>query len=242
MKRAKMLAQGGKISMKNTVLVPVSIAAIMTISFSASSAEPGNPASQMKEFHFNRAPSYPNPMARRTSQPAPEDLARVFDGIGVDPVDRESIVEASGKYRELMRKPGEEVKAAAGKLKGSLSSGTASPESAKLLQQAIDAEQKLGQAKKTAFEEVTKEMNDQRRAQTFLYIYALDNFSSGERPAANAGPQDAPKTELPRPATGVKLRPTAPPPTGPQSPVPPPPAPQSPAPKSPAEPPAAPKQ
>jgi hypothetical protein len=223
--------------MKNIVPALVSIAVLMTVPFAASAADPGNPAPQMKEFHFNRAPNYPNPMASRASQPSSEDLARIFDSIGVDPADREPIVEASGKYRELMRKPGEELKAAAGKLKGSLGKDAASPEPATLLQQAVDAEQSLAQAKKKAFEEVTKEMNDQRRAQTFLYIFALDNFNSAERSAATAGPKDAPNTELPRPATGVRLRPTAPPTTAVPSP-----APKSAVPSSPAQPPAAPKQ
>lgn len=197
--------------MKSLVLLPISIAALMTISLSATSAEPGNPPPQTKEFSYRHEPNYPNPFSGRASQPSPKDLMRTFGDIGVDPVDRPPIVEAFDKYCELTRKSGEELKAAAEKLNASLRQGATSPESSKLLQQAVDAEQSFGQAKQKAFSEVTKEMNDQRRGQTFLYIRAMDGSVTGERSPATARKPDVPNTEMPRPATGVKLLPAAPP-------------------------------
>ena len=205
-----MMAQGGKCSVKNIVVVPLFIAVLVTISFSAQPAEPGTPPPQMREFHFDHAPKYPNPMTPPSSEYTPEDLSRILDDIGVAPDDREPIVAAYGAYCELIRKPGEDARAAAGSLKGALDRGPNSPESTILLQQAMDAQQNLNQAKRNAFEEVTKKMNDRQRAQTFLYIFALNSVRSEERVRSTTDPQQETQTELPRPATGVRLRPSAP--------------------------------
>ena len=187
------------------------VAVTATLSLSARTAEPGTPPPQIKEFHFDRAPKYPNPMDAPSSQPTPEDLSRILDDIGVAPDESEPVVTAYGKYCDLIRKPGEDARAAAGKLKGALDRGTNASESTILLQQAIDARQNLNQARRDAFGEVTREMNDRQRAQTFLFFFALESRGPAERVPTKAAPQGEPQTELPRPATGVKLRPSIPP-------------------------------